>query len=213
MKLLIIISGLYFGEEHKNNIQILDNYMKQTGIDFEYCGISSHDDFHIFEDIIQFKYKTINNQRQLSKICDFITCYKQHLDYDWYIKTRPDIKLLGNIPFDMLSNDAINARMRVYHGPKKIKYGNSVNGEGIYKVYNDSLYVDTEKCSVLDDMFYIFHKNIIEKGAFETLPDDNSRQDEWFHSSIFNNRNIKTNIIGIYLCNTKHGVYSGDTNM
>jgi len=213
MKLLIIISGLYLGEEHKNNIQILDNYMKQTGIDFEYCGISSQDDFHIFEDIIKFKYKNINTQLQLSKICDFITYYKKTLDYDWYIKIRPDIKLLGNIPFDMLSENAINARMRAYLGPKKIKYGNSVNGEGIFKSINNSDYVDTEVSTIMDDMLYIFHKNIIKKGAFETLPHIDSKQDEWFHSTIFNNRNIKMNIIGINMCNTRLGVYSGDTNM
>jgi hypothetical protein len=233
MKLLVIIIGLNFGEEHKNNIQILDNYMKQSGANIEYCGISSHNDFYVFEDIIEFKYKIINNKLQLSKICDFITEYKEKLDHDWYIKIRPDIKLLDNISFDILSKDAINGRARVYRGRKRIKYGTSVHGEGCWKLINDSHYVDCEDDIILDDMLYIFHKNVIQNGAFTKIPQmppdirehewfrdtreherfRDTREHEWFHFYVFSNRNIKMNVIGINLCNTQYETYSGDINM
>lgn len=215
MKVLLIIAGYHFGKEHINNIQILDTYMKQSGANIEYCGISSHDDFYIFEDTIQFKYKIINNKLQLSKICDFITEYKEQLDYNWYIKIRPDIKLLDHIPYDKLSEDAINGRARVYQGLKQIKYGNSVYGKGRYKHVNHSHYVNCEEHIILDDMIYIFHKNIIQNGAFEKIPPTppNTIENEWFHSNIFTERNIKMNVIGINMYNTKLDVYSGDINI
>jgi hypothetical protein len=215
MKILIIICGHYFGKEHIDNIQILDNYMKQSGTNIEYCGISSHNDFYVFEDTIQFKYKIINNKLQLSKICDFITEYKEKLDHDWYIKIRPDIKLLNNIDFNILPKDAISGRARVYQGRKQIKYGNSVYGEGCWKLINDSHYVDCEDNIILDDMLYIFHKNIIQNGAFNKIPKmpPDTHEHEWFHFYVFSNRNIKMNVIGINLCNTKYHVYSGDINM
>lgn len=215
MKILIIISGHYFGKEHIDNIQILDNYMKQSGANIEYCGISSNNDFYVFEDIIEFKYKIINNKPQLSKICDFITEYKEKLDHDWYIKIRPDIKLLNNIDFNILSKDAINGRARFYKGRKRIKYGNSVPvpGEGCSKNYNDSShYVDCEDNIILDDMFYIFHKNSIQNGAFNKIPQV-PREAETEHSNMYSTRNIKMNVIGINLCNTKYQTCSGHINM
>ena len=218
MKILIIISGSFFGKEHIENIQILDNYMKQNGT-IEYCGISSNDDFSVFEDTIQFKYKIISTKQQLSKICDFITEYKEALDHDWYIKIRPDIKILDNISFDLLSKDAINSRARIYWGPKRIKYGNSINGEGPWKNINDCEYKDIEEYVFPDDMLYIFHKNIIKTCAFDTLPIrpfstlQEDGEHERFHRNVFMSRGIKMNVIGINLCNTTHGAYSGDINM
>ncbi len=216
MKILIIIAGNFFGKEHIENIQILDNYMKQNGT-IEYCGISSNDDFSVFEDTIQFKYKIINGKLQLSKICDFISEYKEILDHDWYMKIRPDIKLLDNISFDLLSENAINSRARIYYGPKRIKYGNALNGEGPWKYINDCVYRDIEEDIHPDDMLYIFHKNIMKTCAFDTLPIRpiiNRRDEhETFHKNVFTSRGIKMNVIGINLCNTTHGTYSGDVNM
>jgi len=214
MKILIIICGHYFGKEHIENIQILDNYMKQSGANIEYCGISSNNDFYVFEDIIEFKYKIINNKLQLSKICDFITEYKEKLDHDWYMKIRPDIKLLNNIDFNILSKDAINGRARKYTGRKQIKYGYSAFGE-VSKLYNESHYVDCEDIIMLDDMLYIFYKNSIQNGVFDKIPQmpPGMCEAEGEHSNMFSTRNIKMNVIGINLCNTKHQAYSRDINM
>ena len=103
----------------------------------DFCGISSYDDFSAYESVITFKYKIINPVRGMSKICDFITKYKDQLDYDWFVKSRPENKLLEPIQFGLLLDNAINARARVYRGPKKIKYGCSVNGEGQWKDVGD----------------------------------------------------------------------------
>ena len=142
--LLIIICSHELNNIWIDNIKILDNYMKLQNINVDYCGISNQDDFDNYKDIINFKYKIINNNQQFSKICDFITDYKSELNYDWYMKIRPDIKLLENINFNVLSENAINARARVYYGPKQIKYGMSVNGEGCWNNSGDCYYDDYE---------------------------------------------------------------------
>ena len=51
---------------------------------------------------LSLKYLLKSNQRQLGKICEFIT--KDKLNYDWFIKTRPDIEHLQDIEFEELSN-------------------------------------------------------------------------------------------------------------
>jgi hypothetical protein len=187
--------------------------MKNNGIEYDYCGISGENDFDIYETIIHFKYKIINTKKQLSKICDFITEYKSELDYDWYMKIRPEIKLLDNIDFHTLSDNAINARARVYNGPKKIEYGISVNGEGCWKNVGDCHYADNEHNIVIDDMLYIFHNNIIQNNAFEIIPTSDNHEHEWVHTNLFNERKIRLNVIGINLCMTKYDCFSGNINM
>jgi hypothetical protein len=214
IRLLIIISSHAFHINCYDNIKILNDYIKTTDIEVDYCGISNQDDFSNYETIIQFKYKIINTKLQLSKICDFITDNKLHLDYTWYMKIRPDVKLLENIKFDILSETAINARARVYIGPSKIIYGNSVNGEGVWKNIGESHYADKEQCIILDDMLYIFHKNIIQMNAFDKIDTNiTDIQHEWMHTAIFNNRNIPLNVIGINLCFTKYNTFSGNINV
>jgi len=213
MKLLIILASDTFDEKWRDNIKCLDNYMKNNGMEYDYCGISGKNDFDIYETVIQFKYKIINTKRQLSKICDFITEYKSKLEYDWYMKIRPDIKLLDNIDFRMLPDNAVNARARVYNGPRKIKYGMSVNGEGGWKDIGDCHYAGIEHNIILDDMIYIFHKNIVQNNAFEKIPPSLPKEHEWAHTYVFNARKIRLNVIGINLCLTKYGCFSGNINM
>ena len=194
-----------------DNIKIINDYLKKDNI-VEYCGISNSDDFSNYESVISFKYKMINHKFQLSKMCDFITEYKNDLDYDWYIKIRPDLRLLEKINFETLSDTSINARARVYNGPKKILYGMSVNGDGIWKHIGNCYYDDCEKETVLDDMMYIFHHNVILMNAFEKFEVD-ERENEWLHTNIWKSRNINLNVIGIYVENTTHKIYSGNVNI
>jgi hypothetical protein len=214
MKLLIIILSHEFDIKYCDNIKILNDYIHQnSNIQVDYCGISNQNDFHNYETIIQFKYKIINTKYQLSKICDFITDYKSELDYTWYIKTRPEIKLLENINFNILSENAINARARVYYGPSKIKYGMSV-GADCLEYLKESHYDSYEHDIILDDMFYIFHNNIVQKNGFNKLDHWMIHpQNEWTHTEIFNNRNINLNVIGIYIYMAKHYSTSGNVNM
>jgi hypothetical protein len=208
MKLLVIICSHEFNIKWCDNIIILNNYLNY--VDISYCGISSQNDFYNYEHIIQFKYKVINTKLQFSKICDFITNYKNELNYDWYIKIRPDIKLLEPINFNMLSDISINARARIYYGPKKIKYGMSVNGAGIWQNIGDKYYSENENNIVLDDMFFVFHHNIIKLNAFDTINDYTPGWEEKMQTNTFTNRNIHLNVIGINLENTKYNTLSGD---
>ena len=217
MRILVIIISHKLDNAHRPNIEILRHYFK--GADF--CGISNEDDFHNYEDIITFKYKMVNPKKQMSKICDFMSTHD--LDYDFFVKCRPDVKLLEPIDFQQIDKRAINARARVYCGPKQIKYGNSVNGKGIWSNIGDCYYDEVERAVVLDDMLYIFHKKVVNRGAFNKLIHEDSmqtkwfhsrvtRQNEWFHTQVFDERNIKLNIIGINLIFTKNDTYSGNIN-
>jgi hypothetical protein len=199
--------------DNSSNIMTLNNYLHENkGLTIDYCGISNKDDFHNYEDIIEFKYKIINTKGQFSKICDFITDTRSQLNYDWYIKFRPEIKILGQINFDVLSDTAINARARIYSGPKNIKYGMSVNGEGCWKNIGCCYYSSSEQEVMLDDMMYIFHNNVVKNGGFNkiVLSEPPERETEWIHTHTWLNRNIHLNVIGLNLLFTKYNTYSGD---
>lgn len=219
MKVLIILCSHEMSFKDHYNILILNDFFKQdSDLVVDYCGISCNDDFHVFEDIIQFKYKIINPKNQISKICDFITSYREQLEYDWYIKIRPDIRLLEPINFKLLSENAINARARQYTGPKKIKYGMSVGGKGVWENIKECYYDDIETHNILDDQLFIFHHNIINLGAFtpNELLDDyliGNNAHEWSQTRLWKLHNIDLNVIGINLIFTKFNCFSGDLNL
>lgn len=211
-KLLIIICSHTLDIKYIDNIKILNDYTKLLNMEIDYCGISSNDDFHNYETIISFKYKIVNSSLQFSKLCDFITDYNSELDYDWYMKIRPDVKLLENINFDNISENAVNARARAYIGPKSIKWGSTVNGEGKFKHIVACYYGYTEEKVLLDDMLFIFHRNIIKMGAFNKIQSFN-RNNEWTMQYIYKLRNIPRNVIGINLYNTSLHSFSGHINI
>ena len=230
MKVLVIICSHEFSSKNLPYIKGLNDFFINKDILVDYCGISGCNDFHNYEGIITFKYKIINSKFQYSKISDFICSYKEELsDYHWFIKWRPDLRLIGDIDFDSLCEDSINARARVYIGPKKVKYGKSVNGKGAFLGVTDGgYYRDSEKEIVLDDMVYIFSNNLIKQGAFDSVEDMyknnvmfrsetlkvwesyTGQEHEWFHAAVWKARNIGLNIIGINLENIKWGSFSGD---
>ena len=185
---------------NKENIQILKSYFPQA----DWCGISNQDDFSNLD--IDFKYKIVNPKKQLSKVCDFIS--QHHLEYDWFIKTRPEIKLLESVDLSAFSQTSINARARSYRGHQRIKYGMAVNGPGRYKDIGDCFWSLVEEI-VLDDQIYFFHRNIINQGAFKLIP-TYPLENEWTHAKIWKQRGIAFKIIGLNACLTNHQIFSGD---
>lgn len=196
------------------NISILKTHFNNNSENIvDYCGISSKDDFKNYESIINFKYKIINTKKQLSKICDFISEYKNSLNYDWYIKIRPDIKLIEPINFKKLCDKSINARARFYDGPKSIMYGMSINGDGPWKNIGNCFYSEYEKDIILDDMLYIFHNNVIINGGFDNNIIIDDYQMEWTHTKFWKSNNINLNVIGIFMENTSYNAFSGHLNI
>jgi len=194
-KILVIILNHEFKPAFLSNIVALRDFMKQSGYEVDYAGISSSDDFKNYEDIIKFKYKEVNPRKQFNKMCDFL---KKHpgLEYDWYVKIRPDIKLLDPLKFEDYSVDAMNSKARVYNGPRKIPYGLSVGGEGEWwDVEGHYNYSPKEHDISLDDSLYIFTNKMIELGAFAPS-EDGAREDECFHTGKWNERKIPLNVIG-----------------
>jgi len=213
MRILIILSTHEMDSMNIPNIQILNEYVKELSKEHtvEYAGISSKDDFKNYEHILSFKYKMVNPKMQLSKMCDFITEYKEQLDYDWFIKTRPEIKLLQQLSFELAEN-TIHARARMYKGPQRIKYASSLmGGDESYKQYRPK-----EQELVLDDQIYIFHKSVIEKGGFAKIQ-QGRREDEWLHTNLWSQRGIQLHMIGIHVAFTKYSIenpcISSDVNI
>ena len=199
MKVLVIVASNNFSSDHIENITILRDKMNQLSQDYivDYAGISSIDDIHNYDPIISFKYTRINPKKQFNKICDFLSTEK-NLEYDWYIKIRPEIRLLEQIDFTILCEKSINARARHYYGPKQIKNGMSVGGEGIWHTIKDSHICSTEQRVELDDQIYIFHKNVLEMGGFVQIdPYKDENEHEGFHDHYWRLRNISRNVIGI----------------
>jgi hypothetical protein len=222
MKILVIIISHEMSTSFFSHILIFDNYMKLLSDKhkIEYAGISSQDDFKNYEDIISFKYKMVNPKRQITKLCDFITQNKDTLDYDLFIKIRPEIILLEQLNLDNLVENAINARARVYTGPRNIKYGLTVGGRGIHNHIKDYRFDLNETHIVLGDMFIIFDKNIVNNGTFhlndyikEYLDNHEVVHNEYTMTRIYNTKGTKLNVIGVNMLYYKRSDYyshSGD---
>jgi hypothetical protein len=224
MRLLFIITYNKFESYYTDGIHNLKNYIHEhlTTHQVDIACINSNGDFNDIENILPLKYKITNPKYQMDKICDFINSHL--LDYDWFIKTRPEMLILAPIDFSKLIPNAINARARTYTGSLKIENGASVGGEGVSDVdVRDKKDIPFDL--VMDDQIFIFDKNVILNNGFAKIGDDEKQdfysilphhpkiQHEWFHTYIWAIRNIRMNIIGIKACfkrNAHHGYYSGD---
>lgn len=196
MRVLVIISSYEMYDEFKLHIFNLVRYMNQlTGATVDYAGISSKDDFATYEGILQFKYKVVSSKKQLSKICEFIS--GTTLEYDWYIKIRPEVQLMEQIPFERFCPNSVNARARFYVGPKSIRNAMSVGGPGVWANIHHSFYNPEEKRVNLDDQFYVFHQNVINAGGFRVKPYTGEKEDEEYHSKYWISNGIPLNVVGI----------------
>ena len=199
--LVLIISHEMNGS--LDNIQILKQFMDQSDHTVDYAGISSGNDFSFFEHILPFKYKFTCKDKQLTKVCEFIKSFKSQLDYDWYVKIRPEVKLLESINFSRIKPNAINARARAYVGHRSIKYGLSVpaNLPLITSVSFDA----SNETFVLDDQLYIFDHSIIAGGYFETegIKSKYLYEDEWVHTEYWKLQNTPLNVVGLNVIFTK----------
>lgn len=217
-KLLIILSSHKMMNRNKENICILAKWAKICLHDYQvdYAGISSFDDFANYEDVITFKYKMTSERKQLGKICEFIANYKDTLDYDLFVKIRPEVKLLEQLDFTKLQPKAVNARARTYIGPKHTKHGMSVGGEGMFQKFKDDHYNPHELHLVLDDQFYVFDKDVVEMGGFlDTEKGLDMVENEIKHCQKWLSKGIKLNPIGIdMILNHEIGdIRSGHMNM
>lgn len=223
MKLLFIITYNTYQDYYIDGIINLKNYINtyHSNDTVDIACISSTNDNTIIDSILHLKYKIINKKYQMDKICDFIS--SSVLNYDWFIKTRPEMLLFEEINFNKLKQNAINARARIYTGSLQLENAASVGGEGIsdVDVHNKG---DIPFDIVIDDQIYIFDKNVILNNGFCKISDIDKQnfyslvphhpkiQHEWFHTYIWAIRNIQFNIIGINTCfkrNKEHAYYSG----
>jgi hypothetical protein len=207
MNLLIVVVGNELEKKYQENMLILANMLKDHTINWG--AISSQDDFNNF-DKIDFKYKLVTKKKQVSKLCEFFS--STVTDYDFYIKTRPDVQLLEFPDFKYILPGCINARAREYRGPKRITWGSSINGEGIWKNIFDCTFSESETHIVLDDQFFIFD-NTVKMRVFSKPIVENDIETEWFHDEMYTLNEIEKNIIGINLCLQKYNVFSGHLNL
>ena len=195
-------------KKYQENMLILANFLKDHTI--SWGAISSQDDFNNF-DKIDFKYKFVSKKKQLSKICDFFSS-TTITDYDFFIKTRPDLQILEFPNFNYILSDCINARARVYRGPKTIRWGSTVNGKGIWEKDRSCTFSLYETNVILDDQFFIFDQSVKTKLFSEAIVENDDIQNEWFHDKIYTSKKIKKNIIGVNSCLKKYNAFSGHLN-
>ena len=179
------------------NIVILRDFMKDYESD--YAVISSSDDFAHFDGTIPMKYKEVNPKRQVAKIFEFISKYKDELNYDWFIRVRPDLKLLEPVPLHECDPSMINARARVYNGPRTIPNGLSAGGPGAWLDCVEYEYKDKEQDIILDNMIFIFGRKAIDAGGFSAVTDPPGEGNEWSLSNIWKEKNIPFNVVGVNL--------------
>ena len=176
-------------------------FLNTSGVEcVDYCVITNPCDFLAFNWDIPFKYTVFNPKKQLNKICDFITEYSNELNYDWYIKTRSDLELHSSLDFNCMSDIAINARARVYEGPRQLKLSASCSLDTYNPFGGKSFsYSKTESKCVLDDMIYVFSSKVIRLNAFNSLPGEYNhlRHHEWTHNQLWESRGVAKNIISI----------------
>jgi hypothetical protein len=71
---------------------------------------------------------------------------------------------------------------------------------------------------IVDEMLYIFHRNLVEKGAFAPLTSEErgrrewyitspGKQHEWFHTGVWNHRKIPLHLTSLYVDFTHHGAH------
>jgi hypothetical protein len=216
MKVLVLIVSNQMDIRYLENINILNNFMNKDNNIVDYAGISSYDDFKNYEEFISFKYKVVDDNLQLTKVCNFIKTNKEILKYDWYIKYRPELKLLHKVDFEHLCEKSINCRVFSYEGPKKILFGSSWEDH-----INISVFSKTEKKIIVDDQLYIFHNTLIDNNIFNkdnfidnTVYEGNEKtENEITHTLFWIDRNIKINIISLDMIFTKSGRRSGHINI
>lgn len=212
MRILIILAGHSMSSVFLNKIKKLAEYIQllRQMCEIDIACISSYNDFGEFDNILNFKYKIVNPKKQLSKVCDFLSNIPN--EYDWYIKTRPDIEFIDCINFSKLKPGHINARVRVYKGPKKLKNGASV-GAGSYAAYKDSISLGFIERMILDDQVYMFDSSLKHLfSPFEYKAD--LYENEWFHDRYWRSKSIPLNMIplNVVFSNSRIYVPSGNVN-
>jgi len=218
-----MLTGAVMDARYVVNIRILNDYIKKLSTRYivDVACISGKDDSEVFEDILPFKYKVVSSRKQLDKICDFVSSCTE--SYDWYVKIRAEVKLLEQLDFDSFCPNSINARARVYNGPLQIKHGAAVGGDGYLDYVHAVHYSPELKEIILDDILFIFHRNLVEKGKFAPITDEErGRQEwyvgypyqhEWFHTGFWKHRQIPFNLISLYVDFTHNGRHCISANL
>lgn len=232
MGIMIMIVNHAMDAEYVDSMKELSKYIAHLSAKYtvDVAGISGEDNFSNYDGIINFKYKYISPNEQLSKVCDFITEHKADLNYDWFIKIRPGVQIIdyNTINFDVLPKNAVSARARCYRGPHKNKKSCSVGGEGTFKLFlyncineggphKNKAHTSSEcpaKDTLLDDNMYVFHKNVIDKGGFAPI-DSGNKENEYVHSYIWKSRGVELNVVSLNIKfrsnKYPNTIYSGNT--
>jgi hypothetical protein len=77
-------------------------------------------------------------------------------------------------------------------------------------------YSPTHEELIVDEMLYIFHRNLVEKGAFAPLTNEErgrrewyisspGKQHEWFHTGVWKHRQIPLQLVSLYVDFTHSG--------
>lgn len=166
---------------------------------------------------------------QLTKFCRAVKLWAERSGgtrYDWYVKCRPELEM--HLPLDLkaLTPGSINARVRWYRGPLRMKKAASIGARDRWWGHRWSSLIPAEtedEKVILDDMIYAFDAQVLDAGVFEEPPEGGvdcglgapptqyaGEQYEWFHSAVWKSRGAKFAITSIDCTQRKHSGGSGD---
>lgn len=204
MKILVLFVGKCISQNElkimcKANSMLLKP-LRKSGHKIDLCDVLSEPDHGNKYMMGSFKYSFVCKEMQYTKMCIALNNIKE--EYDWYIKTRPDLNFNESFTMDLLyscDKNKINTRIRNYFGPSiNIKNGTSLQNDWL-KRRGEAPTLSKKILINPDDMFYIFHKTIVKK-AFSPPFNQNwncHKQHESYHRLAWSSRGIEINPIGI----------------
>jgi len=207
MKLLILVCGYELSPDNEESIRSLKYLQDLYAVDIATLTT--------LRPTLNgsYKYTFVHPGKQFAKVSAFFQAHPD-LSYDWYLKVRPDVQILEPIFLEAYPEDSINARARVYTGPRCIPYGMSINGPGAWKDFEGARFYDTSEHDViLDDQLFFFHSSVLAKQPFEPgdVEPEDGWENEWFHTRVWASKEIPLNVVGLSLYLTKYKAYSGHT--
>jgi len=199
-RVLVVIISHSYHSAFDANLRSWDKLFPGTTTD--YAAVLSENNKEDFINIeralgIPLKYRMCVADKQIHKLWQFISS-NDLTEYDWFVKMRPEMRLLDTIPLSDCIPDKFNGRARVYRGPKHVKHGMSVMGPGCWGlIVSDYSYNEHEVEVVMDDQMFMFDRAVVSSGVFGEIDIQNTHWPEHNMTKILTKHGVQLSVIGL----------------
>lgn len=163
----------------------------------------TYDFVHLYNDSVNKELVSIgiSVHSPYSRLCQMIEYLNVAKDYDYYIITRPCMKLKSKFDLDAYTGfDGIQSRVREYWGPESIKNGASLGGDLRNSIkFKTFKRKKTREWFIMDDQFFIFPHSVRKQLKYEDWKHVSSDQycNEWKLTEYIQRYNINFKILSI----------------